>query len=135
MITARLDFGLTVRNNALNNIEVSIGTLPRLDILSAPMPALITDPVTSVLLLRMALPSDWLSAASNGLKTKLGTWSGTGLATGDAFWWRILNSGLNITHARGTVGLPGSKHPLQLSSLAIQTAVARSVLSFSLAWP
>jgi len=51
-----------------------------------------------------ALPSDWLTAASGGVKSKNGTWAGTGSANGLARHYRIKQS--TTCHMQGLVSMP-----------------------------
>ena len=72
-----LQFSDTLRNNRANQIETTLSTSPILRIMSGPMPANCAAVDTGTMLCTMTLPSDWLSTAAVGNKTKLGTWQGT----------------------------------------------------------
>jgi hypothetical protein len=65
---------VAVRNASLDAIETTIGTAPTLEIRSGLPPANAAAADTGTLLASMALPTDWLAAASAGAKGLLGTW-------------------------------------------------------------
>ncbi len=78
-----------VRNAMVDAIESTIGTTPKLQIRTGAAPANPAAADTGTLLVEMDLPSDWLTAASSGVKEKNGTWSGTASGTGTAGHYRI----------------------------------------------
>ena len=53
--------------------------------------------------LNMALPSDWMAAASGGTKAKSGTWSGTADAAGTAGHFRLKDTTDTTCHMQGSV--------------------------------
>ena len=67
-------FSTTARNASLDAIETTIGTSPTLELRSGAAPANCAAADSGTLLASMALPSDWLAAASAGAKALLGTW-------------------------------------------------------------
>lgn len=104
-----IQLSVLVRNNRLDAIETQIGTSPVLEIFDGSIPANTATADAGTKLTQIALPSDWLAAASAGSKAKAGTWSGTGITTGIARYFRIKDSGSpDTTHIQGTVGPAGS---------------------------
>lgn len=93
-----------LRNARLDTIETFIGTLPKLRMYTGTPPANVADAASGTLLVEMALPSDWLAAASAGTKTKSGTWQGVATGTGTAGYWRIWDNAGTTPHIQGTVG-------------------------------
>ena len=67
-------FSTAARNASLDAIETTIGTSPTLELRSGAAPANCAAADSGTLLASMALPSDWLAAASAGAKALLGTW-------------------------------------------------------------
>jgi hypothetical protein len=67
-------FDVACRNAALDAIEATAGASPTLEIRSGLPPATNAAADTGTVLATLALPGDWLAAASNGAKTLLGTW-------------------------------------------------------------
>lgn len=70
---------VALKNNLLDQQEVFIGTAPKLRVYSGSIPADVAASLgAAVLLAEGSLPSDWMAAASSGVKGKTGTWSLTG---------------------------------------------------------
>lgn len=115
-----IQYSETLRNNQLDQIETTTGASARLRLFSGAPPANCAAAPTGTLLVDMALPSDWMAAASAGNKSKLGTWSGIGTAgagTGTvAGYFRILNSGGTTCHMQGTVTITGGGGDMQLDN-------------------
>jgi hypothetical protein len=86
-------FSTRLRNNRANQIEITLDTAPKLQLFTGALPAAIGDDDSGTKLVDTALPSDWLTAASNGQKTKNGTWTLTGIATGNARHFRLKHAG------------------------------------------
>src|ERR1043166_1828447 len=81
-------YGVAVRNARLNvfngqsNPVVAqngiVGNAALLRLYSGSEPADCATSASGTLLCEMTLPSNWLGAASSGVASKAGTWSGTG---------------------------------------------------------
>ena len=82
------------------------------------------------MLVEMALPADWMNAASAASKTKLGTWSGTGAAAGTAGYFRIVDNAGTTAHVQGTCGQGTGDLSLDNTNIAVGQTV--SVNSFTL---
>ena len=100
-----LQYSVTTRNNQLDQVEATAGVSAKLQIFTGAAPADCATASSGTKLVEMALPADWMNAASTGTKTKLGTWSGTGLAAGTAGYFRIVDSAGTTCHAQGTTGV------------------------------
>jgi len=98
-----LQFSVAVRTNRLDSIETTIGTAAKLQIFTGAMPANAATAASGTKLVEMALPSDWLAAASAGVKAKAGTWSGTGITAGVAGYFRITDAAGTTCHVQGTI--------------------------------
>ena len=98
---------VALRNAQLDQIETTIGTAPLLRIATGSPPATCATADSGTVLAEFALPSDWLSAASAGVKSKNGTWSGTasGGAASTPGHFRIKDSGGTTVHFQGTAGI------------------------------
>ncbi len=121
-----VQFSTTVRNARLDQTETTIGTSPLLRIYSGTPPA---NPAAALsgntLLADIALPSDWMAAASSGTKAKSGTWTVSAAAAGTATFYRILDTAAANVHVQGTVT---QSVALTTNSL---TAVNGNVLNFA----
>lgn len=98
-----------VRNARLDAIESTVGTDPFLRIYSGTPPA---NPAAALsgntLLAEIALPTDWMAAASAGAKAKSGTWTDSSAnATGTAAFYRIYRSDGTTCDVQGTVTATG----------------------------
>ena len=117
--------GIAERDGAmarLDVIETHIGTGPTLEIRTGAAPANCAAADAGTLLCTIALPSDWLQAASAGAIAKNGTWSGTGAAAGTAAHYRVKQGG--TCHIQGTVGLGSGDLSLDNTSIGVGQAVA-----------
>ena len=122
-----------VRNARLDAIETTIGTTPYLDLRTGAQPANCASADAGTELVHMALPTDWLAAASGGTKAKAGTWSGTGAAAGTAAHYRLKNSGDTTCHEQGSVTGTGGGGDLELdnTSIAVSQAVTISTWTYT----
>lgn len=98
-----------VRNAQLDALETAIGVSPLFRIYSGTVPADETATETGTLLAECVLPSDWMAAASGGVKTLLGSWTDSSAnATGTATHARVYNAAGTVCHLQGTAGLSGT---------------------------
>lgn len=97
-----LQASVAVRNASLDAMETAIGTGPTLEIRSGAAPANCAAADSGTLLASMALPSDWMAAASAGAKALAGLWqAAAAAATGTAGHFRIKQGA--TCHFQGTV--------------------------------
>jgi len=127
-----LQFSDAVRNARADAVESTTGTAARLQIRSGAVPANCAAADAGTLLCEINLPSDWLSAASGGVKSLAGTWAGTGAAAGTAAHFRLKNSAGSTTHLQGTVTATGGGGDLTLNNTSIAASQAVSVTTFTL---
>jgi hypothetical protein len=124
-------FSTTVRNASLDAIETTIGTAPTLEIRSGAAPANCAAAATGTVLATLALPSDWLAAASAGAKTLLGTWQDTSAdATGTAGHFRV-NAGATC-HIQGTVTATGGGGDMTLDNTSFAVGQQVNITSFTI---
>ena len=124
-------FSTAARNASIDAIETAIGTAPTLEIRSGAVPANCAAADSGTVLATMALPSDWLAAASNGSKTLLGTWQDTSAdATGTAGHFRIKVGG--TCHIQGTVTAAGGGGDMTLDNTSIASGQQVTVTSFTI---
>lgn len=97
-----LQFSVSVRNEMLDRMEVAIGVSPTLEIRSGAPPANAAAADTGSVISTLALPSDYMSAASGGTKQLLGTWQDVSAdATGRMGHFRLKQGA--TTHIQGLV--------------------------------
>lgn len=131
-----IQYSTTLRNNQLDQIESTTGTSARLQLYSGSPPANCAAAPTGTLLVDMALPSDWMAAASNGSKTKNGTWTGTGTAGAGsgtvAGYFRIVDSTGTTCHVQGTVTITGGGGDMTLDNPNIAQNQTVTVNTFTI---
>lgn len=118
-----LQYSVGVNNARLDAVESTAGTSAKLRIYTGSAPANCAAAATGTMLVEMALPSDWMSAAASGVKAKTGTWSGTGAASGTAGYFRIVDNAGTTCHVQGTAGTSGTDMILDNASIASTQAV------------
>ena len=125
-------FSVEARNAALDAMEAAVGTSPLLRLYSGAVPATTATAASGTLLGSATLPADWLGAASGGVKTLLGTWSGTGSAGGTTGYFRILNNAGTLSHFQGTVTATGGGGDMTLDNVVIANAQVFNVSAYTL---
>jgi hypothetical protein len=118
-----LQYSVAVNNARLDSVESTAGTSAKLRIYTGSAPTNCAAAATGTMLVEMALPSDWMNAASSASKTKLGTWSGTGAAAGTAGYFRIVDTAGTTCHVQGTAGTSGTDMILDNASIAVSQTV------------
>ena len=124
-------FSIAARNAALDSIETAIGVSPTLEIRSGTVPASCAAADSGTVLATMALPSDWLAAASAGVKSLSGTWQDISAdATGTAGHFRIKAS--TTCHIQGTVTITAGGGDMTLDNTSIATGQQITITAFSI---
>jgi hypothetical protein len=128
-----LKYSVTVRNAQQNGIETAIGAAPIMELRVGAPPTNVGDAATGTLLAQAALPSDWLTAASAGAVAKNGTWTLTGITTGDIGYFRIYEAGSpSVAHIQGTVTATGGGGDMTVDNISVAAAQVITVNSFTL---
>ncbi len=128
---AAFQFSTSVRNASADAIETTIGTAPTLELRTGAAPTNCAAADSGTVVATMTLPSDWLSAASNGTKTQLGTWQDPAAdATGTAAHFRLKQGA--TCHIQGTVTITGGGGDMVLDNPAIAVGQQVSITSFSI---
>lgn len=129
-----LQLSVAARNALLDAIETAIGTSAILKIRTGSVPAAVSDADTGTVLATANLPSDWMAAASSGVKAKSGTWQDTSAdATGTAGHFRIYASDGTTCHIQGTVGV--SAADMIVDSVSFVSGQTFTVTQFQLTAP
>ena len=89
---------------------------------------------TGTLLVTITLPSDAMGAASSGVASKSGTWSGVASDSGDAGWFRIESSAGSRWYD-GSVTATGGGGEIELTSITITSGQTVTITSFSVTQP
>ncbi len=132
-----IQLGTTYRNALLDQFETSVGTAPILTIRTGAQPANCGTANSGTVLATITLPSDWMSAASGGVKALLGSWADASAdAAGTAAHFRIHDSGGTVCHMQGSITsvLTGTGDML-LDNAVLAAGQAFSISSFSVTAP
>ncbi len=128
-----VSLSVDVRNARLDAIETEIGAGAVLKIRSGAPPAGIGDPDAGTVLATVNLPSDWLAAASSGVKSKSGTWQDTSAdASGTAGHFRIYAADGTTQHMQGTITASGGGGDMELNNTVLAAGQEFTVTSFSM---
>lgn len=129
-----IQYSTVLRNNQLDQVEVTTGATARLHLYSGAPPANCGTAASGTKLLDFALPADWMNAASAGAKTKLGTWTGTGLTgTGTAAGhFRVYDSSNTTCHMQGTVTVTGGGGDMTLDNVSIALNQTVTINTFTM---
>ena len=124
-------FSAASRNAALDAIETAAGASPTLEIRTGAVPATCATADSGTVLVTMALPADWLAAASGGSKALLGTWQDLSAdAAGTAAHFRIKQGA--TCHIQGSVTATGGGGDMTLDNVSIALAQQVTVTAFTL---
>jgi hypothetical protein len=128
-----IQLSVTVRNARLDAIETAIGVSPVLEIRSGAAPANCAAADSGTLLASMALPSDFMAAASAGAKALSGSWTDAAAdAAGTAGHFRIKANGGTPCHLQGTVTATSGGGDMELQNAVLAVGQAITITSFTL---
>ena len=114
-----MKFGVTLNNALLNQIETTVGTAPKFRFLTGPPEATPATAQSGTLIAEIALPSDWLNAASAEQKTRLGVWAVQAVAAGEVGHFRITNTAGTTCHILGSVTATGGGGDLEMPDTVV----------------
>lgn len=127
-----LQLSVTARNARADQFETTVGASAKLRIYTGPPPANCAAAASGTLLAEIALPSDWLAAASAGAKSKSGTWSVAAAAAGTAGHFRIYDNAGTTCHMQGTITATSGGGDMELDNTSIAVSQVVTVTSFTL---
>lgn len=127
-----MQYSTAVINARLDAVESTTGTAAKLQLRSGSAPANPATADSGTLLCEITLPSDWMNAASSASKTKLGTWTGSGAAAGNAGHFRIKDNAGTTCHIQGSVTATGGGGDMTLDNISIAVSQAVTVNTFTL---
>lgn len=128
-----IQLSTAVRNARLDAIETTIGTSAVLKIRTGAAPANVATADSGTVLATLTLPSDWMSAAASGAKSKTGTWEDTSADnTGTAAHFRLYASDGTTAHLQGTVTATGGGGDMTVDNTSFAAAQAFTITSFTL---
>jgi hypothetical protein len=127
-----MQFDVTVRNAIVDAIETAIGSSPIFKIFDGALPASPIAADNGDVMAQWTAPSDWLSNASDGSKSKLGTWSTNASGTGTATYFRVYNAAGNECRGQGVVSMAGGGGDMILDNTSFANGQPFTVSAFTL---
>lgn len=128
-----LQLSTAVRNAALDSFETTISTSPILKIKTGAPPATCATADSGTVLATLSLPSDFMAAASGGVKAKSGTWEDASAdATGTAGHFRLYATDGTTCHAQGTITVTGGGGDMTVNNVSIASTQPFTITGFSL---
>ena len=126
-----IQLSTTVRNARLDAIETAIGASAIMKIRTGAQPATCATADAGTVLATLSLPSDWMAAASGGVKAKSGTWQDTSAdATGTAAHYRIYATDGTTCHIQGTVTATGGGGDMTVDNTSFAAGQSFTVNTF-----
>ncbi|MCA8906131.1 MAG: hypothetical protein KDA43_15170 [Hyphomonas sp.] len=128
-----LQVSVAVQNARLDAIESTIGTDAVLKIFDGSLPADCGTADAGTVLATLALPTDYMAAASSGSKAKSGTWEDTSAdASGSADYFRLYASDGTTCHMQGTVTGTGGGGDMEVDNINFAAGQNFEVTSFTI---
>lgn len=127
-----LQYSATLVNAKLDSIETTLGTFPHLKIRTGPAPATVATADSGTVLANVGLPSDWMGAASAGVKSLIGTWIDTSAdASGTAQHFRLYTNA-QVAHCQGTANVTGFSPDMVLDSNNFTAGQSFNITAFAI---
>lgn len=123
-------YSTATRNAALDAIEATVGATPTLQLRSGAAPANCAVADSGTLLASLTLPADWLSAATNGAKTLLGTWQAAAAAAGTVGHFRIKQGA--TCHIQGSASAAGGGGDMTLDNPVLAVSQQVTITGFTI---
>lgn len=128
-----VQFSTAVRNARLDAIESTAGASAIMKLRTGAPPATCATADSGTVLATLNLPSDWMTAASGGVKGKSGTWQDASAdAAGTAAHYRIYASDGTTCHVQGTVTITGGGGDLTVDNPVLAVAQVVTVTQYDL---
>lgn len=128
-----LQYSVAVRNAKLDTFETVVGASAILKIRSGAQPVNCAAADAGTVLATLALPADWMAAASGGSKAKSGTWEDVAAdAAGTAGHFRVYASDGTTCHAQGTVSQTGGGGDMTVDNVVLAVGQDVIVSTFTL---
>lgn len=126
---------VALRNAILDQRETTIGTAPKLQFRSGAQPANCAAARTGTLIAEQSLPSDWLSAASGGVKSLLGSWTVASVAAGTIGYYCIMDTAGTTCHEQGSVTVTGGGGDMTVDNTSVVNPQVVTTTAYQLTAP
>ena len=130
---AILQYSVTLRNNQLDQIDVTAGGTAILKIRNGAIPANCAAADTGTALAVVTNPASWMAAASGGSVIKSGTWEDLSAdAAGTATHFRLYANDGVTCHIQGDVGQTGGTQSMLLDNTVFAPGQVFTVTQFTI---
>lgn len=127
-----IQLSVDVRNARLDAIEVTTGVSAVLKVFSGSQPANCAADDSGTALSTVDLPADWMADASNGSKSKSGTWQELSADhDGTAGYFRVYSSG-GVCKMQGSVTKTGNGGDMTVDNTSLAAGQQFTVVTFTL---
>lgn len=128
-----LKYSVAVNNARLDAIEAAAGTSAIMKLRTGAAPASCATADSGTVVATINLPSDWLGAASAGVKSKSGTWEDAAAdASGTLAHFRVYDSGGTTCHIQGSITATGGGGDMTVDSTSVTAGQDVLVNTFSI---
>lgn len=128
-----IQLSTAVRNARLDAIETAVGTAGIVRIRTGAAPANCGTADAGTVLATITLPSDWMAAASGGVKAMAGTWQDSAAdGSGTAAHWRLYDSAGTTCHLQGTITATGGGGDMTLDNVVLAAGQQFNITGFTL---
>lgn len=126
-----IQLSTAVRNAMLDAIETAVGTSAKIRILTGTQPATCATAESGTLLVQFSLASDWAAAAASGSKA-FNTITGTAATgTGNAGYYRLVDSAGTTCHEQGTITATGGGGDMTIDNISIASGQTVNVTGWT----
>ena len=126
-----IQLSVGVRNARLDAIETAAGASPTLELRTGSPPANAAAADSGTVVATLALPSDWMAAASAGAKAIAGTWQDLSADNAGTVGHFRIKQGVT-THIQGTVTISGGGGDMTLDNNVVAAGQQVTINSFTL---
>lgn len=131
-----IQLSVAVRNARLDAIETGIGASAKLQMYSGSAPASCATAASGTKLAEIALAADWAANAASGSKSFSNTpLSTTGLAGGNAGYFRVVDNAGTTCHMQGVITATGGGGDMTIDNVSIALNQPVNVTGFTLNEP
>ena len=127
-----VQLSVAARNAYLDAIETATGASAVLKVRTGAQPATCATADSGTVLATLALPADWMAAASGGTKALAGSWADASAdAAGTAGHYRIYASNGVTCHMQGSVTATGGGGDLQVDNTVFASGQSFTITAFT----
>jgi|WetSurSiteA1Bulk_404760.scaffolds.fasta_scaffold36087_2 hypothetical protein len=129
-----MQYSVTLRNNQLNQFEITLGTSPLLRLYTGSKPINCSLAAIGELIAEMILPLDFMSAPLDGIITKSGVWEDLSAnAEGTLGYFRMYDASGIECHCQGSITITNAGGEMTVDYTDVLVGQRIEVTYFSIA--